>query len=1774
MEVALNSCRKKVMQAFIWKSFCSFLLAAALLTGGGLSGARGAVELPNLGATPGAPGDMQIIRDALGVTWKNVIADLHPYSVKAFNSQIQPGKIIAGVILIAHSIRPNKGSFTEGGVEWWDISPDGSDGATQLTIDGGLTRLLNIPEGTSEPPVGVARLAMTRLRLQASSHTDDYVSAIYTFSVKVYVPAGATGNNPLLILSQKDFEVRLRLRAAEGATILTESGVNTGTPVLAPIDFSYSRLSEREIVSSSVPEPAVRPWIYGRDTTFGVEPWSLEYRGATYGAGTPKRLEDWNRAWKNSSDYVEDVVTGFEPLGYTLFSIAGAGGLPVAPFFANASPQAGVYEILPMEPSALPAYVQSRSGNQAGGDLRFSFHASPDEYTPVVSTSPTLEVSPDVETGEKVRKAFIPVEINPATVGPVKVRLEAIPGSATLITDYAVRPVEFKIARGKTRVYLPVPVVNDRESEGDETFRIKVSIVSGFAQRGNYDTATVTIHDDDQGLKPPAFVKQPVDAYVAKEGGSAVFAPVVAGAKRYQWYRNGVPIPKATRARYSARKVTLEENDAAFFVEASNDAGTVRSHSVRVQVGPEITFLRSAVAVDESAGEVPFEILVRPAPKKAFVIDLSVVAGGTTSSGEDFTVSPNVTIPAKETHAAGRVQIFDDTISEGDEFFTLRASASGARAVVQRWVILDNDTPPNTVVAPVFSPAGGTFPGPVDVSLSTATSGAAIRYTTNGSDPTASSTLYTGAALHFTGPTTLKARAFKSGLNDSSVTTATYTIPPQAAAPVFNPSTETYTGSVDVTISTATSGATLRYTTDGSDPTSSSALYTGTLTFTSTTTLKARAFASGYTASPVTTATYTITAGPVAPPAFSPAAGSFVGSVNITLSTATSGATIRYTTDGSNPTGSSPIYAGPLNLTSTTTVKARASKAGYTDSAVVSATYTLVTPTVVASAGPVEGIGAAADSETYYRITVPAGQRQLTVKTSGGTGDCDLYVKLGTVPTTGSYDYRGYNGGNTESVVIANPAAGTWYIMLHGYEAFSGVTLEVSITGPGYLDPNINPNASETVYATAVQPDGKILVAGGFASLGGDDTRSYLVRLRADGTLDADFNPAANGTVYCVAVQADGKIVIGGTFSAVGGATRNRLARLNADGTLDPFNPNPNNAVRCLALQANGRLLVGGDFTTIGIPAAARNRVARFDLAGTSPNAPDSGFSPSVNGPVYAIAVQPGSGKIVVGGEFSSVTTTGTAYPRNNLARLDADGPVDVAFNPDVNNTVYAMAAQTDGLLFGGGFSTVSGTERRGIARLNAAGGLDGNFNPNANNTVYSIATQADGKILVGGAFSSIGAASRSRIARLQADITGTADPGFNPNASSTVRTISVREAGDVFFGGQFTTVGGVARNRVAQVFNETAAETFVFSGSTRVQWLRTGALPETQQPSFDLTTDAGVTWTSFGAGSRIAGGFEVTGLSLPAVGQIRGRARIADGSPGTGLMESLANFGPPRGETWTPVTSNTGNELRGLVRNGSRFVAVGAGGTIITSTTGATGTWTAQTSGVSADLYGATVTDTGAVYAVGANGTLLYSSAGISWVTRNSGVTSALLAIAHDARMSNIHYVAVGTDGVIRTSPDGITWTGRTSGTTGNIRSVSCDGERWCVVGDDGYLRTSTDGVTWTARTSRTTSGLFAVIDNRIAVGSSGRIITSSDGGLTWIVRSSGTTAQLRGLSRTENSCLAVGASAVILTSQDGIDWTQIDSSTSSQLYGVAYDPVNRRAVAVGQAGTVLLSQ
>ncbi|MCW1886363.1 chitobiase/beta-hexosaminidase C-terminal domain-containing protein [Luteolibacter flavescens] len=244
--------------------------------------------------------------------------------------------------------------------------------------------------------------------------------------------------------------------------------------------------------------------------------------------------------------------------------------------------------------------------------------------------------------------------------------------------------------------------------------------------------------------------------------------------------------------------------------------------------------------------------------------------------------------------------------------------------------------------------------------------------------------------------------------------------------PVFIPAGGTFNSPQQVTMTCSTAGSTIYYTLDGSTPTASSTRYTGPITVSATTTVRAFATAPSLTASPVEGADYVIT-NQVNKPVFSPDGGFFSSAQLVTISTSTSGASIRYTLDGSSPTASSTLYSGPVLISTSATLRAIGVKAGATNSAITSANF---------------GIGDSyVSSDAWTNITIPTQTTRFTVRwnavpdsmavdavTGLSFGSVDGYSDLACIARfniNGTIDAR--NGSSYQALATLNYTAGTIY---------------------------------------------------------------------------------------------------------------------------------------------------------------------------------------------------------------------------------------------------------------------------------------------------------------------------------------------------------------------------------------------------------------------------------------------------------------------------------------------------------------------------------------------------------------------------------------------------------------------------------------------------------------------------------------------------------------------------------------------------------------------------
>ncbi len=395
--------------------------------------------------------------------------------------------------------------------------------------------------------------------------------------------------------------------------------------------------------------------------------------------------------------------------------------------------------------------------------------------------------------------------------------------------------------------------------------------------------------------------------------------------------------------------------------------------------------------------------------------------------------------------------------------------------------------------------------------------------------------------------------------------------------------------------------------------------------------------------------------------------------------------------------------------------------------------------------------------------------------------------------------------GSVNSIAIEDDAAvvGGSFTGTHPYIARLGMDgeLDASFT-------NGSSGPTGTVRVVAEQSDGKILIGGNFRDIQGKIRRG-IARLHPDGTLDEPFGEGfedTGGTVRSIIEEPDGRILVAGEFNTLHGAGRNRVARLNPDGSLDPFAkdlPWFNAQVYAMARQPDGKVIIGGNFQSIG--EETFGRLARLNTDGSL----DPDFAKELQGAddvISAIVVQP-DGRILIGGRFANVH----GEPRGRIARLHPDGSLDAGFGDGLAGAsqpffppgqVSAIAVQDDGkILIGGNFSLVNGESRSRMARLNSDGTLDESFKGGigeTNNNVHSIAVQVDGRIVVGGAFTIINGEPRNRIARLHPD--GSLDLGLS-GADGSVLFIAVQNNADILIAGTFRAVNGTLRTRVARLF-------------------------------------------------------------------------------------------------------------------------------------------------------------------------------------------------------------------------------------------------------------------------------------------------------------------------------------------------------------------------------------
>lgn len=286
-------------------------------------------------------------------------------------------------------------------------------------------------------------------------------------------------------------------------------------------------------------------------------------------------------------------------------------------------------------------------------------------------------------------------------------------------------------------------------------------------------------------------------------------------------------------------------------------------------------------------------------------------------------------------------------------------------------------------------------------------------------------------------------------------------------------------------------------------------------------------------------------------------------------------------------------------------------------------------------------------------------------------------------------------------------------IKMNGNLRDTSFTMARFVDGDGY---------TAILQTFAIQPDGKILVGGNFKSYNGQ-IRYRIARLNADGSLDATFNAPLVGItnygVLKIALQQDGKIIIIGDSSTVGTNYFNNLMRLNANGSIDTSFVIPvNYRFENLVIQPDGKIIVAHN--TYNDFYSNKNKLSRLNTDGSF----DTTFTTAVFGvgfgsdytDLHKIYVQP-DGKVLVSGFFYSCNSVTS----KDIIRLNANGTVDSSFSIGSGGTyitpnyglsrILDIVTQPDNkILISGNFLTFNGNPRKRIVRLNQDGSVDLSF--------------------------------------------------------------------------------------------------------------------------------------------------------------------------------------------------------------------------------------------------------------------------------------------------------------------------------------------------------------------------------------------------------------------------------------------------------------------------------
>ncbi len=957
------------------------------------------------------------------------------------------------------------------------------------------------------------------------------------------------------------------------------------------------------------------------------------------------------------------------------------------------------------------------------------------------------------------------------------------------------------------------------------------------------------------------------------------------------------------------------------------------------------------------------------------------------------------------------------------------------------------------VAVPVASVVTGTFNNDQSVTLATVPMAASIYYTLDGSAPTPSSTPYTGT-ISISRSTTLKAMAVMANFIDSGVMTETYTM--TAATPTADIPAGAYGPTQTITLSSATAGAVVYYTTDGSTPTCSSA--TGSIDVLTNVTIKAIACKNNYNSSAVVSFAYTIN-GQVATPTMSVVTGTYNNDQSVTLSSTTPEVTIYYTTDTSTPTTASNIYSSPINVSSTQTILAYATKANFIDSDVIGESYDMVVSDPVSNIFP-DYQYFSAQSLTLSSPTTGAVVHYTTDESSptcdSMTGplqvSSNIYVQaIACKPGYADSQVTGF------SFFVSS-------ITSTAIEAFPDTTSYPNISWEPSVNFSISKDLTNSIqfYSDTI---GTSISNSEWPSMGtssvwlnketslgvtknvyvkSDSGNEYIPMGSYSTKLPASFTHLRlDGYVYAMVIDSvspgcttgQGCIILAGLFNYTANQKVGKILKIKPDGSIDTLGGGLNSVVYALAIDASGNIYAGGSFTcqsgstssgTYPSNACAGsggttvlNNIAKWN--GASWSALGSGMDSTVR----ALAFD-GSGNLYAGGFFA----TAGGVSANRIAKWS--GASWSALGTEVNNSVYALASDSSGNIYAGGsFTTAGGVSVNRIAKWN--GGSWSALGTGVNANVSALALDSSGKLYAAGTFTCAGGSSSSgtyptntcagsggaAVYNRIAQWNGTSWIALGSGINNTVAALAIDSSGNLYTGGTFNTAGGAAASGVAK-------------------W-------------------NGTSWSALGSGAN-----GTNALAIDPAGNLY----AGTSSSYAGGMPSVNYAVKWSGTSWSPLTSNVDGQVVALAKDTSGSIY--AGGSFKTTGTVAANyiarwdgdAWSGFGSGmnnivkalaVDSQTIGCTTSGNPCLYAGGDFTTAGGSAAnyiakwnGSSWSALGSGMNGQVSALVMDT--SGNLYVAgnfTTADGLAVNYVakwNGASWSALGSGMNGQVNSLAVD--------------------------------------------------------------------------------------------------------------------------------------